>query len=58
MAKVFTVHSVHPARNVYCGWCVLWEKCLLCTVVIMLEMFTVGDVYCEKSVYCAQCSMC
>ena len=58
MEKEFTVHSVHPVRSVYCGWHLLWEKCLLCTVFILLEIFTVGGVYHGKSVYCTQCSSC
>ena len=50
MEKVFTVHSVHPVRSVYCGWHLLWEKCLLCTVFILLE-----NVYCGWCVSREKC---
>ena len=60
VGKAFTVHSVHHFRSVYCGgvrsvycvWCLLWEKCLLCTVFIMLQVITVCGV---RSVYCGGC---
>ena len=63
MLEVFTVGGV---RHVYCGWCLLWEKHLPCTVFIILEVFTAVvlevftacGVYCGQSVYCAQCSSC
>ena len=49
MLQVITVCGV---RSVYCGECLLWEKCLLCTVFIMLQVITVGGV---RSVDCGWC---
>ena len=58
MGKAFTVHSVHHFRSVYCGgvrsvycvWCLLWAKCLLCTVFIMLQVFYCN--WCYKFLLC------